>query len=136
MKQNIATPAEYAIFDPLIVIDKPDPLHDDALCVSMGNILDAQGTLSPEAFFLYMYISLCDNTESFRFFSSRFCDRFGFTDDMYANAYNELLEYSYLTTTTHNSDTLYFHDHPIDLPFLNQTNHSESDQDYWDDDEW
>ena len=134
MNPKFNTATEYTTFDPLIVIDKPAPLHDDALCVSIGSILDAQGTLSPEAFFLYMYFSLCDNMESFRFFGSRFCDRFGFTDDMYANAYNELLEYSYLTTTTHNSGTLYFHDHPIDLPYLNQTN--SIGQDYLDDDEW
>ena len=118
MKQIMDTNAEYTIFDPLIAIDKPAPLLDDALCASTRNILEAQRTLSPEAFFLYMHLSLFNDKESFRFSVPLFCDRFGFTRNMYLDAYNELVGSDYLTTPTQEDHILFFHDYPLVPPYV------------------
>lgn len=118
MKHNIDTNTEYTVFEPLIAIDKPEPRPDDMLCVSTGNILEAQSTLSPEAFFLYMHLSLFNDKESFRFFATPFGDMFGFTRNMYLDAYNELVNADYLTTPTRDDRILFFHDRPLVPPYL------------------
>lgn len=129
MKQNIDTTAEYTAFEPLIAIDKPQPRPDDTLCVSIGNILEAQRTLSPEAFFLYMHFTLSKDKEAFRFFALRFCDRFGFTRNMYLDAYNELVDADYLTTSTQDKRTLFFHDYPLVSPYLfGEYEHDEAEE--------
>lgn len=118
MKENFDTNSNYNPYEPLIVIDKPEPLLDDAICVSTENILEAQGTLSPEAFFLYMHLSLSNDKESFRFSAPTFCDRFGFTRNMYLDAYNELVDEDYLTTPIQEDRILFFHDRPLVPPYV------------------
>ena len=118
MNQKINTAAEYTVFEPTIVIDKPEPLYDDAICVSTGNVLEAQRTLSPAAFFLYMYLSLFNDKEVLSFAVPPFCDRFGFTRNMYLDAYNELVDEDYLTTPIQEDRILFFHDRPLVPPYV------------------
>lgn len=118
MKDTTNNAVTTDVYNPIIIIDKPEIHHEDRYYISLENTLEAQSLLSPEAFYLYMNLVLHDDKAEYMFMGSRFCFHWGYTLDMYMAAYNELLENAYLTPTTHDSHILYFHDKPLELPCL------------------
>jgi len=97
---------------PFIITDKPD--RNDMVALSLESTHAAQRALSPSAFFLYMWFVLADDKQTYHFSSQSFCESF----DLAKTAYNELLDNDYLTTTTRDSGTFYFHDRPLVPPYL------------------
>lgn len=104
-----------------ITIDKPESNKYNQICFDMTNILDAMLILSPTAFLLYVFFSLYNDRSVYDFTDEDFQEATGLPSDTYAEAYNELIFNNYLTVKERGADVLYFHDAPLNPPFLPRT---------------
>ena len=113
MKKNFETATEYNVYDPHIINNTPDPAPDDAVCLSYENTIRALCSLSPLAFFFYMFFALSGKRGSFTFPGTTFCEATGLPYEAYMDAYNELLNDRFLVPTSVDPTIFYFHDCPL-----------------------
>ena len=123
-----------AVSDPYIIMDVPAPSPDDTICLSLENTIRAQCSLSPLAFFFYMYFVISKPRKSFLFPGTEFCEATDLPYEFYVDAFTELLNDHYLVPTEIDPNIFYFHDSPAASPDAQDNAHAQ--QMPWDDDVW
>ena len=114
-------------------MDVPAPSPDDTICLGFENTIRAQCSLSPLAFFFYMYFVISKPWKSLLFPETEFCEATDLPYEFYVDALTELLNDHYFTPTEIGPNIFYFHDSPVastDVQCADQT-----DQFSWDDDD-
>ena len=105
----------YSLMNPIVIIDVIDPTSDDIFCLSRENTIRAMCSLSPLAFFFYMFFVISEPQVSNPFLGTEFCEETDLPREIFIDAFDELMENHYLIPTETDPLVFYFNTSP-DIP--------------------